>query len=330
AETLEEIGRSAARSLALGTHLARLQESIGLQISALRHDIQSQCRALAQETARQGRDTPTTAAPSAGCGQARSGFGALILLIVSALLIITSYWLYNLYTDTEANLRNTGAALATLHARDIHLRNRDDTRLAQAATQDEMDARRRQGLLLDALQWALNRDTTFGYDQVALGDPQVRILRILVARLAASGFQGTIRLNVHFARFCLARAADGTLRLAPDATPVSACDEIGYARAHSPDLAGDESLGFAAFLTGSPLLQNSGIRVQAAVAKDTAPQDNSAEQQAAQTAGEWNRVASRYNRVAIVLIPERGATPAPGHAAEGLMPRAGTDAPGNN
>lgn len=292
-QTPEHIARATAAALELPGHLARLQEAVGLQLAALRHELRDHHRRLLTEL-----HNAETSGKERRRGRRPVWPGLFFGAAAVFLLALDAYWTHALYRASHRpQLAAATVAPTPPSDRDAAPARAASTQAAPAAAAGDRTA------LLDALQWALNRDGAFAYDRRALGDAQLRVLRGLIMRLRAARFRGTVRLTVHFARFCLARDADGTLRPAPPATPVSACAQIGYARPHSADLAADQSLEFATFLTASPLLSGSGIRVQTRAAHDPdAPADDPA-QQAAQTAGEWNHIARRRNRVVYRIIP---------------------------
>ncbi len=290
----EQVARATAAALELPAHLARLQEAVGLQLAALRHELRDHHRRLLTEL-----HNAETSGKERRRGRRPLWPGLFLGAAALLLLALDAYWTHALYRASHRPQLAAAAVAPTPRPdRDVAPARAARRQAAPAPASGDRTA------LLDALQWALNRNGAFAYDRRALGDDQLRVLRGLIMRLRAARFRGTVRLTVHFAPFCLARNADGSLRPAPPATPVSACAQIGYARPHSADLAADQSLEFAAFLSGSPLLSGSGIRVQTRVAGDPdAPADDPA-LQAAQTAGEWNHIARRRNRIVYRIIPE--------------------------
>lgn len=307
AEAVERIGRSTAGALELGAHLTRQQEAFGIQFAALRQELLEHHRRLAEEA----RDAATGGARTTALPR-RGGIGVwLPALLVILLLGLNAYWTYGLYRqsrpappragNTRPEARGTGNATPAPAAA-----GPKPVQTAPAA----YGARDRKALL-DAVQWALNRAGTFGYDRRALGDAQLEVLRGLVMRLRAADFRGTVLLTVSFGRFCLDRTAGGALRPAAGNTPVSACAEIGYARPHSADLASDQSLEFANFLSDSLLLHGSGIRVEVRAAPESDAEDPA--QRTAVTAGEWNQIARMRNRVAYTLIARDTGGPRDGN-----------------
>ncbi len=139
------------------------------------------------------------------------------------------------------------------------------------------------------------------YGEPPLALSRVVVLRDLLARLRESGFRGQLRIESFRGQFCLAGNRTEGYTLAPADLPAGECDLIGNpADAMSP--AQRESLPFANLAAGAGQ-RDSGVKVEMIhdserlVAPYPPPTQNV-------TAGEWNAVAARNNRVEFRLVPE--------------------------
>ncbi len=173
-----------------------------------------------------------------------------------------------------------------------------------AALHTEQDrAQARYRTAIDALQWSLNQNAWFAFDELPFDDARAEALRDLLERLVALGFQGRVRIESHLGEFCLVGDAGDGYQLATPGLPVEACTLLGHPQDDSTFLADRQSVAFAEFLRSSPLVTTSGITVEL-IAHDRAhslshvpaPPDLS-------RAGDWNRIAERNNRLEYALIP---------------------------
>ncbi len=157
---------------------------------------------------------------------------------------------------------------------------------------------------LDALQWSLNQQTWFPYEELPFNDARAELLRDLLGHLTAMGFRGRVRIESHLGEFCLVNDPGGDPVLAAPDTPIEACTLIGHPQDDSTFVADRQSVAFAEFLDTSPLLADSGITVEL-IAHDRA-RSLARLPIGGQTsrAGDWNRIAERNNRLEFSLIPD--------------------------
>ena len=155
--------------------------------------------------------------------------------------------------------------------------------------------------LLDTVTWALNQHGTYGFNDEALGDSRLAVLRELIARLTAAGFQGTVRLETHIGEFCLERDEHGDPREPDDSLSFSRCEVVTYPPAQAAQLSRRQSPAFARYLAerrpGSP------IQISVVAHGATRPLAPYPDVASVQTAGDWNRYARLNQRVEIVLAP---------------------------
>ncbi len=153
------------------------------------------------------------------------------------------------------------------------------------------------------IEWALDRATEFPYGEPPFGGDRLVLMQDLVQQLNAAGFKGKIRLESHIGEFCLLRqpSADGSGAMwapAPPELHLTDCNALGQSNEQSQKMSAAQSAGFKRFLSELP----EGIQIElvplgAAEPKQDYPNDP------AVSAGQWNAVAQRNQRVQIVLLP---------------------------
>jgi len=155
----------------------------------------------------------------------------------------------------------------------------------------------------EALSWALSRTIQYSYGEAPFGGDRVELVRGLVERLKEAGFTGTLKLQGHAGQFCLL-ASSGGWRVADAATPIVNCDVKGFFNKQDARISSArQSAEFRAML-GSPAIAGSGIRVQIEGLGDEGRSADYPTPEKVSTAGEWNAVAARNNRVSVVLVPD--------------------------
>lgn len=164
----------------------------------------------------------------------------------------------------------------------------------------------RERVLYDTLAWSLNGVSQVPYDQMILGERTLRTLQGLLPRLAAMGYQGTVRLDTHVGQFCLRRNVFDGMELPDDKAPLSGCRIRMLSREESRALGAQQSLAFANFLATSPVLNSGDIRIEIVSHGTERPVVSPPPKDAVHTAGEWNRIAYLNNRVEISFIPHGG------------------------
>ena len=158
-------------------------------------------------------------------------------------------------------------------------------------------------LAFKTVEWALNRTSQFAYGEPPFGGDRLTLLQDLVQQLNAAGFKGRIRLESHVGQFCLRRqpSADGTgvtWAPAPDDTRLTDCSALGQSNEQSQTMSAAQSAGFKRFLGELPEgIQIDLVPLGAGEPRADYPNDP------AVTAGQWNAVAQRNQRVQIVLLP---------------------------
>lgn len=220
-------------------------------------------------------------------------------------LLLPSAWLFERYRQVQRLHAQMQQENLELRAEQRAARDNSEVRESSQQRAD-LDNRQRGGLqetrgLLDTVSWALNQHAQYGPNDEPLGDARLAQLRELIARLAAAGFQGTLRLETHIGEFCLVRDEQGSLRLPGDGLSINRCEVVSYPPAQALQLAQRQSPAFARYLAE----RRSGNPIQIAVVAHGASRPLAAypEITTLQTAGDWNQIARLNQRVEIVLLP---------------------------
>ena len=232
--------------------------------------------------------------------------GSLGVALLALLMLLPAAILGILFLEARAD-RNAAyvetARLADELARQSVAVDAMGTELRDRLDAERLEAGGRYHELVDALQWAVNQDNTYGFDEIPFDDTRLQRLRELLDRLAGIGFTGTVQLDAHLGEFCLAQDGAGGFRLADPDISVTECAQHGYPPGTAGALSDRQSLGFANFLASSPLLADGAIEVRVR-ARD--PRDSVRRYPfpaSIRTAGEWNEVARLNQRVEFNLIP---------------------------
>jgi len=237
--------------------------------------------------------------PRTGLG---NGVLALVLLLGLLPALVLFLMLSQSWGERDALLEDRAQLVAAIERQSAEL---DSLRadLFSGAVGGDSEADARSGALLESLQWAINQDNHFPYHEIPFNDARLDRLRELLGRLAAIGFNGVVRLDAHLGEFCLGDDGEGGYRLAEPETSIMDCALFGHSLGGSASAGEQQSLAFANFLASSPLVNDRGIEVQIvphglrdSVRRNQFPAS-------IRTAGEWNRIAERNNRIEYTLIP---------------------------
>jgi CheY-like chemotaxis protein len=142
------------------------------------------------------------------------------------------------------------------------------------------------------------------YGETPLAGARLEHLREMISNLIADGFQGTLQVATFTGEFCLTGNGIEGYSLAADDMPLERCDLIGNPFEDSLTAAQRQSLAFANLVasvrqeTGAALTVE--IRHEGRQAGVPYPDSS---QLAQLTAGEWNRIAARNNRVEFLAQP---------------------------
>lgn len=162
--------------------------------------------------------------------------------------------------------------------------------------------------LVELVEWALNENNVYGFDEVALSEPRAEKLRRAIESASGAGLGGRLSLRVHVGRFCMVYGAGGAAELAPPTTLVTQCEQLGWLPSDAFALGRRQTLGFANIVVAAQ--SGTDIRVETASAGADEPVVPYPPVTESLTAGEWNLVAARNQRIDYRLVagPVRALT----------------------
>ena len=151
---------------------------------------------------------------------------------------------------------------------------------------------------LPLLQNLINQGVPFNFNAPPFNDLQAKAVENLLKLLPTIGFSGTIQLTAFFTDFCVTEQG-GSWELANDNLPIEQCqffsiESMGYSEL--------QSLGFSNLLGSANPQQE--INISVTVQEDSTDGSNKPERNSVKTAGSWNQLIARYNRVEYQLIQD--------------------------
>ena len=154
--------------------------------------------------------------------------------------------------------------------------------------------------LLRALSWLQNADLEFDYGAAPLAPERVAQLAQLTQLLAEGGYSGALKFDVHLGNFCLESDHANGWRMARNDLPASACKML--AEINPRTLVADYvTLAYRNFEKTSQPVRDGRIRVELASSGLDSPRTEYPLIRASTTAAEWNRAATKNNRIAVRL-----------------------------
>jgi CheY-like chemotaxis protein len=156
--------------------------------------------------------------------------------------------------------------------------------------------------LVELIEWTLNENNTYGFDEIALSEPRAEKLRRAIDYMANAGLSGRLVLRVHVGRFCMTYGADGSAQLAEAALPVGECEQVGWLPSDAFALGRRQTLPFVNIVVDAQ--SGTRIRVESASAGDEEPAVPYPAVTAELTAGDWNRAAAANHRIDMRFVAE--------------------------
>jgi len=218
--------------------------------------------------------------------------GAIAVAALLPTLVMGALYLRIL--DTTRSLTDANARLAML--------------VAEQQTQINVlrDAPEPAGALSGALQASTPRAPVevepVSYGEAPLSGARVEKLRALVTRLRSEAFTGTIRVETFVGDFCLTGNGLEGYSLAPEDQIARRCEVTGNPYEDGLTGAQRQSLPFANLAQSIAQETGGAIRVEA-VSSGRRPSVPYPPLSDTLTAGEWNRIAARNNRVEFTVEP---------------------------
>lgn len=163
----------------------------------------------------------------------------------------------------------------------------------------ESDANRATNVaLLRAISWMQNADFQFNYGEPPLNDVQLANLSKLIGIVAEAGYKGPMVVDINFGNVCLDAGDNNTWHLAKSDTPVSSCKML---KDLSPKFLTTDylTLAYQNFEKTALPLKDGRITLRLATSGLGNPRVDYPVARSSMTAGEWNTIALKNNRISI-------------------------------
>ena len=293
-EDIQEIAREAAIAV---NHSHETHNHLGELLENYHHEMVEEVRDL--------KATLTQLADSASSRRS----SPVVPLLVGFIMLIPLLWLAYSNNQSQTALSNARlqlnqlASAQLLQQQQASADNSENVLLRRQLETSSQQSGEQASMLYNSITWANNQSSPYDIREEAYSDRRLAIIQELVSRLAALGFTGVVQLDSHLGEFCLSgNDVDGYI-LPPADMAVTECTTIGHPLQDLPSLGSRQSIAFANFLATSPLVNNSDIQIELIPHLYSRPLAEYPPQHEDISAYEWNRVASRNNRVEITLIP---------------------------
>lgn len=265
---------------------------LAIQAQELRDGVQD---ALAEALREHGRGA--TAADTHRVAREERRRSPLLLFLVLALaVIVVLLVMLNLELQREWRLAVEGQTAAAQSADMLPA----PSAVVDAASPESLETWEAIGIrYLEPLEWAVNQAAVYPHGSDPFDDRRMELLRGLVDRLTALGFEGTVWLDGHAGEFCEVAIADGQHGLAPADSPAEQCSRTSLPAEEAMARSARQSIAFANYLAAraaDPLLHielRSWGATRPAVPYPATPYGLRAD--------EWNAIARQNNRVHVSL-----------------------------
>lgn len=280
-----------------------LEEMLQHHVRELRADVEA---TLARMLDSQAADQEAKAAPATAPARTFAGLTPNTwLMLTLAGLAAVFLWLH---LDTQQKWRTVAdqnaSLLAALETRRVGAADETSGARDRLVAEREMLSSRYEEILA-ALEWTVNQSAVYGPAALPLDDARLEIVDGLVQRLLAVGFTGTVEITTHVGDFCSLTSPTGELEPAPADYPAEACDQLSLMPTAAMEMSARQSVAFANYLAALDAQGINPIRVVVEARGNAAPMYPYPPVEGT-TAGEWNAIARRNNRVEIRLLPDSG------------------------
>jgi CheY-like chemotaxis protein len=296
-EDIEEIAREAAVAV---SHHHETHHYLGELLENHHHRMAQEIHEL-RETVTQ-LATPATTRPD-------NSSRVIPPLLVGFIMLIPLLWLAYSNNQASTALASANHRLNQLESAQLFQQeqasadNSENAQLRKQLDTNNRQAAEQSALLYNSITWAINQSSPYDIREEAYSDRRLAIIQELVSRLSALGFTGVVQLDSHLGEFCLTGNEVDGYTLPPADLPATECTLVGHPLQQLPSLGSRQSITFANFLATSPLVNNSAISIDLIPHLYSRPLADYPPQHAEVTAYEWNRIATRNNRVEVTLVP---------------------------
>ena len=275
--------RTTLLSLVTEQHV-RQQQWLREQFAALKQQLIAESSATARPAA---EDSALPSASDAAAKRRRLEWPAawvLAIALVPSIVLAVLYW-YATH-EQRAQFEKSTAHLATVVAE-------------QGAQINALRAELRATDALNAAAVPASEIVTVPFREAPFAGDRVGRLKSFIEQLKARQFQGKVRVTSFIGDFCLSGSALTGYQLASENLPVSRCDLVGNPFEDALTASERQSPEFAALVAK---MEKDGMTVDMQAA-GRQPIMTYPPQSAQLTAGDWNRVALRNNRVEFSVVP---------------------------
>jgi hypothetical protein len=263
---------------------AELHQLLQASVDAMSNRLSAELRATAQQVA---ISSATAAADISESNGSRGWFAAALILValIPTAVIAALYW--RTLNDNQAQLEQSTSRLAMV--------------VTDQQTQIEQlraELRKRQDVSGDLPVAGPNDESIpVPYGELPLAGARTQRLHAMLDRLQAEGFRGKLRVSSFAGDFCLTGNAINGYKPAQDELAARRCDLIGNPFDDGLTAAQRQSPEFANAIASA----SSKMRVEVFTAGRKSAVAYPAHSDKL-TAGEWNRVAARNNRVELAAV----------------------------
>ncbi|TVZ38144.1 response regulator receiver domain-containing protein [Alteromonadaceae bacterium 2753L.S.0a.02] len=149
-----------------------------------------------------------------------------------------------------------------------------------------------------ALSWALDANMQFPFNGQPLNEQTMLDISNLVYRLDSLGFEGIVELNIHFGNFCLKNTDSGDLVLADSITPAEKCIFSADSEQEYP-VSNYLSIPYLNFQDNAVPVKEGLIDLNVLTVGTGQPRIPYPATPQGVTAGQWNEIAAKNNRVTV-------------------------------
>lgn len=285
-----------------------------LHIAKVRQEIEDSTKFLLRRLAKDSQDrgkgprnAPVAPAPVAAehpiepivvAEPERSGISSLFLGVILVSIAFLGYHLY-INNRHQELLGSQFDELIERTRKQEDLIGRLFSKVTQSSdTLNSAKAYADRQVLLDALGWAVNVNTQVAFAEQPLNDQRIYMVGELLALLKAANFHGTVYLDVHLGNFCVIEDLSGGWMLPEPESNIEDCVFLASRQQVRP-ISQQVSVGFMNYLQSAPILTGGDIQLEMTSQGYADPRFSYPANTSATSAGDWNAVAQKNNRIAV-------------------------------
>lgn len=273
------------------------------QRAVLRRDLLDSYEAIASRVANEIRDVeePELLPPEKDGPDSQKTFRVFAAILAIAVLVFAS-----LFIQREQRYRQLNAHNAEL------LRSLEQQQTAQASgalqVQEQLDMYEQSIgdaylTSLDAIEWGINQNSHYAFDEIPLGDSRLQQFEALFTILGNMDFVGEVRVEVHTGDYCMNSSSADNWVPAPADTSVENCDRIGFEMSESIERGLRQSVSFANFINVADRRSGGSVNFDIVSLGNLQPATAYPAVRTGLSAGLWNEIADQNNKIVVSLLP---------------------------